>query len=169
MKRIIETRRVGAELLAGAVVGVDYDPMLAKVVAWAPTRAEAASRLNHPNTVHVFDFGRTKSGSLYLVMEYVDATDFRLFDSPNWLTFLTGVSSIPQAASADVRAGSPPLIHACGVPSHGRVLRLHHFAVRVSLQQRYDRPQNTYELVADDMGKAARWLLQRRQMKSMIR
>jgi serine/threonine-protein kinase len=37
--------------------------------------AESASRLNHPNTVHVFDFGRTKSGSLYLVMEYVDGED----------------------------------------------------------------------------------------------
>ena len=37
--------------------------------------AESASRLNHPNTVHVFDFGRTKSGSLYLVMEYVDGRD----------------------------------------------------------------------------------------------
>ncbi|MGB5698185.1 MAG: serine/threonine-protein kinase [Polyangiales bacterium] len=37
--------------------------------------AESASRLNHPNTVHVFDFGRTKSGALYLVMEYVDGND----------------------------------------------------------------------------------------------
>jgi len=37
--------------------------------------AESASRLNHPNTVHVFDFGCTKSGSLYLVMEYVDGED----------------------------------------------------------------------------------------------
>ena len=37
--------------------------------------AESASRLNHPNTVHVFDFGRTKSGSLYLVMEHVDGDD----------------------------------------------------------------------------------------------
>ena len=37
--------------------------------------AESASRLNHPNTVHVFDFGRTKSGALYLVIEYVDGDD----------------------------------------------------------------------------------------------
>ncbi|MBT8470852.1 MAG: protein kinase [Deltaproteobacteria bacterium] len=41
--------------------------------------AESASRLNHPNTVHVFDFGRTKSGSLYLVMEYVDGDDLSKF------------------------------------------------------------------------------------------
>ncbi|MFC8454033.1 biotin carboxylase N-terminal domain-containing protein [Kitasatospora sp. NPDC057223] len=33
----------GAE--AGTVVGIHYDPMLAKVVAWAPTRAAAARRL----------------------------------------------------------------------------------------------------------------------------
>lgn len=30
---------------AGSVIGLDYDPMLAKVIAWAPTRAEAAARL----------------------------------------------------------------------------------------------------------------------------
>jgi propionyl-CoA carboxylase alpha chain len=29
----------------GAVIGVHYDPMLAKVIAWAPTRAEAAALL----------------------------------------------------------------------------------------------------------------------------
>ena len=37
--------------------------------------AEAASRLDHPNTVQVFDFGRTDAGSLYLTMEYVDGRD----------------------------------------------------------------------------------------------
>ncbi len=37
--------------------------------------AESASRLNHPNTVHVFDFGTTESGALYIVMEYVDGAD----------------------------------------------------------------------------------------------
>jgi len=30
---------------AGSVVGTDFDPMLAKVIAWAPTRGEAAGRL----------------------------------------------------------------------------------------------------------------------------
>lgn len=47
----------------------------AESVARFHREAEAASRLNHPNTVHVFDFGRTDSGSLYLVMEYVEGRD----------------------------------------------------------------------------------------------
>jgi len=37
--------RVDAGVEDGSVVGVYYDPMLAKVIAWAPTRAEAARRL----------------------------------------------------------------------------------------------------------------------------
>ncbi len=37
--------RVDAGVVAGSAVGTHYDPMLAKVVAWAPTRAEAAARL----------------------------------------------------------------------------------------------------------------------------
>lgn len=37
--------RLDAGVVDGSVVGVHYDPMLAKVIAWAPTRAEAARRL----------------------------------------------------------------------------------------------------------------------------
>ncbi len=37
--------RVDAGVVAGSEVGTHYDPMLAKVVAWAPTRDEAAARL----------------------------------------------------------------------------------------------------------------------------
>ncbi|MBV8762858.1 MAG: serine/threonine protein kinase [Deltaproteobacteria bacterium] len=33
--------------------------------------AELASRLSHPNTVSVFDFGRTASGQLYIAMELI--------------------------------------------------------------------------------------------------
>ncbi|SFI65875.1 propionyl-CoA carboxylase alpha chain [Amycolatopsis sacchari] len=37
--------RVDSGVEDGSVIGVHYDPMLAKVIAWAPTRAEAARKL----------------------------------------------------------------------------------------------------------------------------
>jgi acetyl-CoA/propionyl-CoA carboxylase biotin carboxyl carrier protein len=37
--------RVDSSLTVGTVVGSDYDPMLAKVIAWAPTRETARARL----------------------------------------------------------------------------------------------------------------------------
>jgi len=37
--------RVDSSLTVGTVVGTDYDPMLAKVIAWAPTRETARARL----------------------------------------------------------------------------------------------------------------------------
>lgn len=39
------------------------------------TEARAASSLNHPNSVSIFDFGRTDDGMLYLVMEYLKGKD----------------------------------------------------------------------------------------------
>ncbi|RLU90536.1 acety-l/propionyl-CoA carboxylase subunit alpha [Streptomyces griseocarneus] len=39
--------RVDAGVAAGDTVTVHYDPLLAKVIAWAPTRAEATRRLAH--------------------------------------------------------------------------------------------------------------------------
>jgi tRNA A-37 threonylcarbamoyl transferase component Bud32 len=34
--------------------------------------AAAAARLDHPNTITVFDFGETEAGALYIAMEFVD-------------------------------------------------------------------------------------------------
>src|SRR5882672_5869359 len=39
------------------------------------TEARASSRLNHPNSVGVIDFGKTDEGRLYLVMEYLRGRD----------------------------------------------------------------------------------------------
>lgn len=39
------------------------------------TEARAASQLNHPNSVAVFDFGRTDAGQPYLVMEFLRGKD----------------------------------------------------------------------------------------------
>src|SRR5207249_680799 len=35
------------------------------------TEARAASRLRHPNTIQILDFGQAESGALFLVMEYL--------------------------------------------------------------------------------------------------
>lgn len=39
------------------------------------TEARAASRLNHPNSVSIIDFGKTEDDLLYLVMEYLQGKD----------------------------------------------------------------------------------------------
>jgi acetyl-CoA/propionyl-CoA carboxylase biotin carboxyl carrier protein len=45
--------RIDSSLLQGVEVGISYDPMVSKVIAWAPDRAAALSRLDHAlaNTV----------------------------------------------------------------------------------------------------------------------
>ena len=39
--------------------------------------AAAAARLQHPNTITVYDFGRTDDNHLYIVMEYLEGVDVR--------------------------------------------------------------------------------------------
>jgi eukaryotic-like serine/threonine-protein kinase len=41
------------------------------------SEARAASRLNHPNTISIIDFGQTPDGLLYLVMEFVRGCSLR--------------------------------------------------------------------------------------------
>ncbi len=37
--------------------------------------ARTMAKMNHPAIVHVYDFGETTDGQLYIVMEYIDGTD----------------------------------------------------------------------------------------------
>lgn len=46
-----------------------------QTVARFYNEARAASRLNHPDSVSIIDFGRTEDGILYLVMEYLAGKD----------------------------------------------------------------------------------------------
>jgi serine/threonine-protein kinase len=74
--------------------------------------AEAASRLNHPNTVHVFDFGRTKAGSLYLVMEYVDGADLgKLIGNDGAMPFGRVAYLCVQVAGSIADAHAAGVIH----------------------------------------------------------
>ena len=44
------------------------------------TEARLAAQLNHPNVVHIFDFGEA-DGEYYLAMEYIDGPDLRILGS----------------------------------------------------------------------------------------
>ncbi len=43
--------------------------------------ARTASRLSHPNSVAIFDFGRTEQGQPYIVMEYLRGRDLGRVDA----------------------------------------------------------------------------------------
>jgi serine/threonine-protein kinase len=58
--------------------------------------AKAASRLDHPNSIRVFDFGQEPDGLLYLAMEYVEGRDLR--------SLLPEIWPLPAAAVADIVA-----------------------------------------------------------------
>lgn len=74
--------------------------------------AESASRLNHPNTVHVFDFGRTRSGSLYLVMEYVDGDDLaKVIDKDGAMPFGRVAYLCAQVAGSVADAHAAGIVH----------------------------------------------------------
>ncbi len=55
-------------------------PALASDAGWVArfiNEARAVSRLTHPNTVHLFDFGQTRDGLLYMAMEFLDGESLR--------------------------------------------------------------------------------------------
>src|SRR3984885_13565323 len=39
--------------------------------------AKACSRLQHPNTIRMFDFGQTQDGRLFMTMEFLDGMSLR--------------------------------------------------------------------------------------------
>ena len=65
------------------------------------TEARAASRLNHPNSVAVIDFGKTEDGQLYLVMEFLRGKDLaRVQYEEGPLSFRRIVSILRQVLAA---------------------------------------------------------------------
>lgn len=96
-----------------------------EVVGRFQREAEAVSRLTHPNTVQVFDFG-THDGSLYLVMEYVRGQDLgSLIDRDGAMTFKRVAPLLAQVCAALEEAHDLGVIHRDLKPENILVSRTH--------------------------------------------
>lgn len=76
------------------------------------TEARAASQLNHPNSVSVYDFGRTEDGQPYLVMEFLRGKDLATVaweEGP--LPFPRIVDVMRQALAALAEAHELGIVH----------------------------------------------------------
>jgi len=76
------------------------------------TEARAASRLNHPNSVGIIDFGKSSEGQLYLVMEFLRGRDLaRVTYEDGALPFRRIVDVLRQTLAALAEAHSENIIH----------------------------------------------------------
>ncbi|MBX3130598.1 MAG: protein kinase [Polyangiaceae bacterium] len=76
------------------------------------TEARAASQLNHPNSISVFDFGRTDDGQPYLVMEFLRGQDLaRVAWEEGPLPFTRIVDVLRQVLAALGEAHDLGIVH----------------------------------------------------------
>jgi serine/threonine protein kinase/tetratricopeptide (TPR) repeat protein len=76
------------------------------------TEARAASRLNHPNSVGVIDFGKSDGGQLYLVMEFLRGRDLgAVAQAEGPLPFRRVVDVLRQTLAALGEAHELGIIH----------------------------------------------------------
>ncbi len=76
--------------------------------------ARALARLNHPNIVHVHDFGSARIGSQaqpYLLMEYVDGVNLRQAMQGGGLTAREALSIVPKLCDALQYAHEHDVLH----------------------------------------------------------
>jgi hypothetical protein len=81
-------------------------------VARFQREARAASRLNHPNSINILDFGVAEDGELFIAMEYVDGHDLHHLLSNEWpLSEPRIIRIVSQVLSALADAHSAGVIH----------------------------------------------------------
>ena len=83
-----------------------------KFVARFKREAKAASKLDHPNSLRMIDFGEEPDGLLYLAMEYLDGKDLFAVIKEGWpLTNERIVAVLAQALAALAVAHDQGIVH----------------------------------------------------------
>jgi serine/threonine protein kinase len=73
--------------------------------------AEAMAALDHPNIVHVYDFGETEAGHSYFVMEFVDGMDFHQLIHTGQLESAGALNAVSQICDALEYAHEQGYVH----------------------------------------------------------
>ncbi len=83
-----------------------------RTVARFQREAKAASRLNHPNSISILDFGQAEDGALFIAMEFVPGQDLHQILSRDWpLPESRVVRIVSQVLSALSDAHGAGVIH----------------------------------------------------------
>jgi predicted Ser/Thr protein kinase len=87
---------------------IGHDPAFAERFA---REARSLAKLNHTRIVSVYDFGQTKDGLFYFVMEFVDGTDLRRVIQAGQLSPREALAIVPQICEALQFAHDEGIVH----------------------------------------------------------
>jgi serine/threonine protein kinase len=73
--------------------------------------AQSLAKLSHPRIVSVHDFGHTKDGLYYFIMEFIDGTDLRHVIQSGALSATEALAIIPQVCDALQFAHEEGIVH----------------------------------------------------------
>jgi serine/threonine-protein kinase len=111
-------RNVAVKVLHGSVA---HDPLF---VSRFHREARAASRLDHPNSMRVVDFGEEPDGLLYIAMEYLEGRDLFQVMRDDWpLSTERIVRILMQALAALAVAHDQGVVHRDLKPENIMILR----------------------------------------------
>jgi serine/threonine protein kinase len=113
--------------------------------------ARSLAKLNHPQIVTVYDFGRTEDGLYYFLMEFVDGTDLRQVIQAGGLTSEQALAIVPQVCEALHYAHKKGIVHRDIKPEN--LLLDKEGNVKIAdfgLARLLDRPTSAYTLTQAD-------------------